>query len=71
MADLGGHVADVFFSAIGKGQPPDGSGAGTPAGPGLFSDSGDPVNVRFHVDTGAKGASGSWSETVTVTNEEQ
>jgi hypothetical protein len=69
MADFGGHVTDVFFSAIGKGQPPDGSGAGTPAGPGLFSDSGDPVNVRFHVDTGAKGASGSWSETGTVTNE--
>jgi len=44
-------------------------GAGNPAGPGLASDAGGPVDVRFHVDTGSGGASGSWSPTVTVADE--
>lgn len=63
---FGGRVTDLFFSAIGKPQPANGSGAGTPAGPGLFTDTGDPVNVRFHADGGGNGAGGSWSPTVTV-----
>ena len=63
---FGGHATDIFFSAIGKPQPPDGSGAGSPAGPGLVTDTGDPVDVRFHADGGGNGASGSWSPTVTV-----
>jgi len=65
---FGGHVTDLYFSAIGKGQPADGSGAGTPAGPGLVTDTGDPVTVRFHADGGAHGAGGSWSPTQAVTD---
>ena len=63
---FGGRVTDIYFSAIGKHQPPDGSGAGSPAGPGLFTDTGDPVSVRFHADGGGNGSGGSWSPTVTV-----
>lgn len=69
VATFGGHVTDIYFRAVGLGQPPDGSGAGTPAGPGLFSDAVDAINVRFHADGGGKRADGSWSPTVTVTNE--
>ena len=64
-AGFGGLVSSIVFSAVGANLT---SGAGNAAGPGLFTDTGDPVDVRFHVDTGAKGASGSWSPTVTVKN---
>ncbi len=64
-----GRATHHVFRAIGKGQPPDGSGAGSPAGPGLVTDTGDLVNVRFHVDGGQKGAGGSWSPTVTTTDD--
>lgn len=69
VAGFGGRVTGVYFSAIGKGQPPDGSGAGTPAGPGLATDTGEPVKVKFHVDTGGQGPAGEWSDAETVTNE--
>ena len=69
VAGFGGRVTGVYFSAIGKGQPPDGSGAGTPAGPGLIADTGDPVTVKFHVDTGGRGSDGKWSPSETVTAE--
>lgn len=68
MPPLSGRATDLFFSAIGKGQPADGSGAGTPSGPGLITDTGDPVDVRFHADGGGHGAGGSWSPTQTVTD---
>lgn len=66
LATFGGSVKNVVFSAVGANLTP---GAGNPAGPGVFTDTGDPVDVRFHADTGAGGASGSWSPTVTVANE--
>lgn len=69
VAGFGGRVTGVYFSAKGLGQPPDGSGAGNPAGPGLFTDTGDPVKVMFHVDPGAFGQGGDWSRPVTVVNE--
>lgn len=69
VAGFGGRVTGVYFSAKGLGQPPDGSGAGNPAGPGLFADTGDPVEVKFHADGGAHGAGGEWSRSATVTNE--
>ncbi len=64
-AGFGGSVKNLVFSAVGANLT---SGAGNPAGPGLATDTGDPIDVRFHVDTGAGGASGSWSPTVTVAN---
>ncbi len=69
VAGFGGRVIGAYFSAIGKGQPPDGSGAGSPAGPGLVTDTGDPVKVKFHADGGGYGAGGEWSPSETVTNE--
>jgi hypothetical protein len=69
VAGFGGRVTGAYFSAIGKGQPPDGSGAGSAAGPGLASNTGDPVKVKFHADGGGHGAGGEWSPSVTVTNE--
>lgn len=69
VAGFGGRVIGAYFSAIGKGQPPDGSGAGSPAGPGLITDTGEPVKVRFHVDGGGRGSAGEWSTPATVTNE--
>lgn len=68
-AGFGGRVVGAFFSAIGKPQPPDGSGAGSPAGPGLVTETGDPVKVKFHIDVGGNGADGKWSQTKIVTNE--
>jgi len=68
-AGFGGRVIGAYFSAIGKGQPPDGSGAGTPAGPGLVTDTGVPVKVKVHVDGGGRGPAGEWSSSETVTNE--
>ena len=64
-AGFGGSVKNLVFSAVGR--PPAGT-TGALAGPGLFTDTGDPVDVRFHADTGAGGASGSWSPTTTVAN---
>jgi hypothetical protein len=64
-AGFGGAVKNLVFSAVGANLA---SGAGQPAGPGLDTDTGDPVDVRFHADTGAGGASGSWSPTATVAN---
>jgi hypothetical protein len=64
-AGFSGAVRNLVFSAVGANLT---SGAGNPAGPGLFTDTGDPVDVRFHVSTGAGGASGSWSPAVTVRN---
>lgn len=71
VAGFGGRVTGIYFSAIGKGQPPDGSGAGTPAGPGLTTDTDPtlPIKVKFHVDTGDRRHGGEWSEAETVTNE--
>jgi hypothetical protein len=69
VAGFGGRVIGVTFSAIGKGQPPDGSGAGSAAGPGLVSDTGAPVKVKFHIDGGGRGPAGEWSPSETVTNE--
>jgi hypothetical protein len=71
MPPFSGRATNHVFSAIGKGQPADGSGAGSPAGPGLVTDTGDLVNVRFHVDGGQKGAGGSWSPTVTTTDDQE
>ena len=68
VAGFGGKVTGAYFSAIGLGQPPDGSGAGQPAGPGLFTDSGDPVMVKFRFDLHDSQGQG-WSPAVTVTNE--
>ena len=65
-AGFAGSVKNIVFSAVGANLT---SGAGNPAGPGLFTDTGDPVSVRFHVDTGTGGPNGSWSPTTTVTNE--
>jgi hypothetical protein len=65
VAGIGGSVKNVVFSAVGANLT---SGAGNPAGPGLDTNTGDPIDVRFHVDTGTGGANGSWSPTVTVAN---
>lgn len=65
---FGGHVRNVVFSALGANLT---GGAGNPAGPGIATDTGDPVDVRFHVDTGTGGANGSWSSTETVADESQ
>ena len=62
---FGGAVKNLVFSAVGANLTP---GAGNPAGPGLDTDTGHPVDVRFHADTGSGGASGSWSPTATVAN---
>lgn len=64
-ANFGGAVKNLVFSAVGANLT---GGAGNPAGPGLDTDTGHPVDVRFHADTGSGGASGSWSPTVTVAN---
>jgi len=64
-AGFSGSVRNIVFSAVGANLT---SGAGNAAGPGLRTDTGDPVDVRFHVNTGSGGASGSWSPTVTVKN---
>lgn len=69
VADFGGRVTGVYFSAKGLGQPSDGSGAGQPAGPGLSTDTDDPIKVKFHVDPGSRGAGGEWSRSITVTKE--
>lgn len=69
VAPLGGLVTGVYFSSIGKGQPADGSGAGTPAGPGLVTDTGDPIKLKFHVDSGGFLGGGAWSSPETITNE--
>ena len=66
LATFGGSVKNVVFSAVGANLT---GGAGNPAGPGVFTDTGDSVDVRFHADTGS-GASGSWSPTVTVSNKQ-
>jgi len=66
VADLGGTTKSVYFSAVGVNN----GGAGNPAGPGLASDTGDPVEVRFHADAGGSGPGGSWSPTTTVADEE-
>ena len=66
LATFGGSVKNVVFSAVGANLT---AGAGNPAGPGIFTNTGDPLDVRFHADTGAGGASGSWSPTVTVNND--
>jgi hypothetical protein len=65
VAGIGGSVNNVVFSAVGANLT---TGAGNPAGPGLDTNTGDPIDVRFHVDTGTGGANGSWSPTVTVAN---
>ena len=62
---FGGSVKNLVFSAVGANLTP---GAGNPAGPGLDTDTGHPVDVRFHADTGTGGANGSWSPTATVAN---
>jgi hypothetical protein len=63
-AGAGGIAANVVFSAVGQND----GGAGNPAGPGLVTDTGDAVKVKFHADTsGILG--GSWSPTATVTKE--
>jgi hypothetical protein len=64
-ANFGGSVKNLVFSAVGANLTP---GAGNPAGPGLDTDTGHPVDVRFHADAGSGGASGSWSPTATVAN---
>ena len=64
-ANLTGAVKNIVFSAVGANLT---GGAGNPAGPGLASNTGYPVDVRFHVDTGSGGANGSWSPTVSVKN---
>ena len=65
VADFSGEARSAYFSAVGVND----GGAGNPAGPGLASSEGGPVDVRFHVDSGNGGASGSWSPTVTVADE--
>jgi len=65
VAGIGGSVKNVVFSAVGANLT---TGAGNPAGPGLDTNTGDPIDVRFHVDTGTGGANGSWSPTTTVAN---
>lgn len=65
-AGFNGSVKNIVFSAVGANLT---TGAGNPAGPGLATDTGDPVDVRFHVDTGTGGANGSWSPTSTVVNQ--
>jgi hypothetical protein len=64
-ANFGGSVKNLVFSAVGANLT---AGAGNPAGPGLDTDTGHPVDVRFHADTGTGGANGSWSDTATVAN---
>jgi hypothetical protein len=65
VADFGGTATNVVFSALGVNN----GGAGNPAGSGLASDTGGPVDVRFHADAGSAGAGGSWSPTTTVADE--
>jgi hypothetical protein len=64
-ADFGGVVRSIVFSAVGANLT---TGAGNPAGPGLASDAGGPVDVRFRVDTGT-GGPGEWGPVLTVRNE--
>lgn len=59
-AGLGGFVKRIYFSALGEND----GGAGNPAGPGLITDTGDPVKVKFHAKSGHRG--GIWSRPVTV-----
>ncbi len=63
---INGTVRRVVFSAVGANLT---NGAGNPAGPGLASDIGAPVNVRFHVDTGWGAGRGEWSPMLTVAND--
>lgn len=64
VADVGGSVRRIVFSAVGANLT---DGAGNPAGPGLWTDRGGPVSVRFRVDPGT-GEASDWSPTVTVAN---
>jgi hypothetical protein len=62
-AGVGGRVTNVVISALGANLT---NGAGNAAGPGVFTNAGGPVNVRFHLDTGTGEGSGVWSPTATV-----
>ncbi len=63
-AGAAGVVTDAYLSVL--GEVPAGSGAGTPGGPGLATDTGDPVNVRFHINDSDHDGTGKWSPTETV-----
>lgn len=63
-AGLSGTVSRIVFSAVGANVS---GGSGDSAGPGLWTDLGVPVSVRFRVDTGTGGAS-DWSPPLTVAN---
>lgn len=58
-----GFAKDLYFFALGTSV-----GTGNPATAGFVTtDTTDPLNVRFHFDTGhASGPGGSWSPTLTV-----
>lgn len=60
-----GQVERIYFRALGVNN----GGAGNAAGPALVADTGDPVNVRFHV--ASNGAGGAWSDVATVRSMEE
>ena len=59
-----GFATNVYFSAL--GEPPAGSGVGTPGGPGLTSDATTPLKVRFHAKSTGHPGGGSWSPPLSV-----
>jgi hypothetical protein len=63
-AALAGIGTEAYFSALGIND----GGAGNPAGPGLTSDTENPLKIRFHVKGGDNDHDdgGSWSPATTV-----